>query len=353
MMKLFKRFLTRSKFRSIQAPHLTKTKDYTPMTLAHSVQNALDTSLSLNPLSFLIGEDIGFGGMFRCTSGLLQKYGSQRVLDMPLTEQGIIGFAIGLAASGCISIAEIQVADYIFPAFDQIVNEAAKYRYRSGGMFNCAGLTIRAPYGAFGGGGLYHSQSPEAFFAHIPGIKVVIPRGPIQAKGLLLSCIFDPNPCIFFEPKAFYKTAIENVPDEDFRIELSKGEVIQKGKDMTLIGYGSQTFALLDAAHMAKEQLNISCEIIDLQTISPWDEALVYESVSKTGHVIVSHEAPLTGGFASEVAASIQENCYDSLKSAVTRVCGHDAHITHSHETLVLPDKYRLFEEIKRIGERK
>ncbi|KAF1745149.1 hypothetical protein MXB_4638 [Myxobolus squamalis] len=327
MMKLFKRFLTRSKFRSIQAPHLTK---------------------------ILIGEDIGFGGMFKCTSGLFQKYGSQRVIDMPLTEQGIIGFAIGLAASGCISIAEIQYADYIFPAFDQvadilliikIVNEASKYRYRSGGMFNCAGLTIRAPYGAFGGGGLYHSQSPEAFFAHIPGIKVVIPRGPIQAKGLLLSCIFDPNPCIFFEPKAFYKTA-----NEDFRIELSKGEVIQPGKDMTLIGYGSQTFALLDAAHMAKEQLNISCEIIDLQTISPWDEAL---SVSKTGHVIVSHEAPLTGGFASEVAASIQENCYDSLKSAVTRVCGHDAHINHSHQTFVLPNKYRLFEEIKRLSERK
>lgn len=177
--------------------------------------------------------------MFRCTSGLCERYGVDRVFNTPLSEQGIVGFAIGLAVAGHSTIAEIQFGDYIFPAFDQIVNEAAKYRYRSGGQFNNGSLTIRATWGAVGHGALYHSQSPEAYFAHTPGLKVVIPRDPVQAKGLLLASIRDPNPVIFFEPKALYRNAEDLVPVGDYCLALEKAEVVKEGKDITLIGYGN------------------------------------------------------------------------------------------------------------------
>jgi 2-oxoisovalerate dehydrogenase E1 component beta subunit len=177
--------------------------------------------------------------VFRCTAGLCERYGVDRVFNTPLSEQGIIGFAIGLAVAGNNTIAEIQFGDYIFPAFDQIVNEAAKYRYRSGGQFGCGSLTIRATWGAVGHGALYHSQSPEAYFAHTPGIKVVVPRDPIQTKGLLLASIRDPNPVIFFEPKALYRNAEDLVPVDDYCLALEKAEVVKEGKDITLIGYGN------------------------------------------------------------------------------------------------------------------
>ncbi|XP_008582236.1 PREDICTED: 2-oxoisovalerate dehydrogenase subunit beta, mitochondrial [Galeopterus variegatus] len=177
------------------------------MNLFQSVTSALDNSLAKDPTAVIFGEDVAFGGVFRCTVGLRDKYGKDRVFNTPLCEQGIVGFGIGIAVTGATAIAEIQFADYIFPAFDQIVNEAAKYRYRSGDLFNCGSLTIRSPWGCVGHGALYHSQSPEAFFAHCPGIKVVVPRSPFQAKGLLLSCIEDKNPCIFFEPKILYRAA--------------------------------------------------------------------------------------------------------------------------------------------------
>merc|ERR1711892_253179 len=192
------------------------------MTLLQSITDALDIAMTSDHTAVIFGEDVAFGGVFRCTVGLEEKFGKERVFNTPLCEQGIAGFAIGLSVAGANAIAEIQFADYIFPAFDQIVNEAAKYRYRSGAEFDCGSLTIRSPRSAVGHGALYHSQSPEAYFAHTPGLKVVIPRGPIQAKGLLLAAFEDPNPCVIFEPKILYRTSSEMVPSEHYKIELGK-----------------------------------------------------------------------------------------------------------------------------------
>jgi 2-oxoisovalerate dehydrogenase E1 component beta subunit len=199
------------------------------MNMYQAINNALDIALDTDPNCYLFGEDVKFGGVFRCSMGLCEKYGVDRVFNTPLSEQGIAAFGIGLASIGATAIAEIQFADYIFPAFDQIVNEAAKMRYRSGNDFDCGKLTIRAPYGAVGHGGLYHSQSPEALFAHVPGLIVTLPRSPIQAKGLLLSAIRRHDPVIFLEPKRLYRLAEEEVPEEDYEIELIKGELINEG----------------------------------------------------------------------------------------------------------------------------
>ncbi|XP_035929034.1 2-oxoisovalerate dehydrogenase subunit beta, mitochondrial isoform X3 [Halichoerus grypus] len=276
------------------------------MNLFQAITSALDNSLAKDPTAVIFGEDVAFGGVFRCTVGLRDKYGKDRVFNTPLCEQGIVGFGIGIAVTGATAIAEIQFADYIFPAFDQIVNEAAKYRYRSGDLFNCGSLTIRAPWGCVGHGALYHSQSPEAFFAHCPGIKVVVPRSPFQAKGLLLSCIEDKNPCIFFEPKILYRAAVEQVPVEPYNIPLSQAEVIQEGSDVTLVAWGTQVHVIREVASMAQEKLGVSCEVIDLRTILPWDMDTVCKSVIKTGRLLISHEAPLTGGFASEISSTVQ-----------------------------------------------
>jgi len=296
----------------------------------------------------VFGEDISFGGVFRCSSGLREKYGNHRVFNTPLCEQGIAGFAIGMAAVGSTPIAEIQFADYIFPAFDQIVNEAAKYRYRSGGIFNVGSLTIRTPYGAVGHGGHYHSQSPENYFIHTPGLKVVIPSSPKEAKGLLLASIRDPNPVIFFEPKRLYRASVEDVPEEDFGIPLSKARIVKEGKDVTVIGYGAQILVLKDAIELAEKELGVSCELIDLRTLSPWDEETVMASVKKTGRVIISHEAPKTGGFAGEVASTIQEKCFLHLEAPIQRICGYDTPFPLIFEKLYVPDKYKNLEAIKR-----
>nr|XP_019946674.1 PREDICTED: 2-oxoisovalerate dehydrogenase subunit beta, mitochondrial [Paralichthys olivaceus] len=276
------------------------------MNLFQSITSALDNTLASDPTAVIFGEDVAFGGVFRCTVGLRDKYGKDRVFNTPLCEQGIVGFGIGAAVAGATAIAEIQFADYIFPAFDQIVNEAAKYRYRSGNLFDCGNLTIRAPWGCVGHGSLYHSQSPEAFFAHCPGIKVVIPRGPVQAKGLLLSCINDKNPCIFFEPKILYRAAVEQVPVESYTIPLSQAEILQEGSDVTLVAWGTQIHVMREVANLAQEKLGVSCELIDLQTILPWDVDTVCKSVVKTGRLLISHEAPVTGGFAAEISSTVQ-----------------------------------------------
>jgi len=199
------------------------------MNMYTAINNALDISLTTEKNSYLFGEDVKFGGVFRCSVGLMEKYGINRVFNTPLSEQGIVGFAIGIATNGGNAIAEVQFADYIFPAYDQIVNEAAKYRYRSGNEFNCGKLTIRTPYGAVGHGGHYHSQSPESLFSHVPGLTVVMPRSPIQAKGLLLSSIRKNDPVIFLEPKRLYRKAEEEVPEEDYEIELSTAELMEEG----------------------------------------------------------------------------------------------------------------------------
>lgn len=241
----------------------------------------------------------------------------------------------------------MQFADYIFPAFDQIVNEAAKYRYRSGNEFDCGKLIFRSPYGAVGHGALYHSQSPEAYFAHTPGLVVVIPRSPVQAKGLLLSSIRHNNPVIFFEPKILYRIAEEDVPVEDYEIPLMKAEVLQEGKDITIISYGTQLRHARMAAQMAKDKEGISCEIIDLRTILPWDEETVINSVKKTGRCIVTHEAPVTCGFGAEITSKIQEKCFLHLEAPVKRVCGYDTPFPLAFEPFYMPDRFKIFEGIK------
>ncbi|KAK5892779.1 hypothetical protein CesoFtcFv8_013131 [Champsocephalus esox] len=305
------------------------------MNLFQSVTSALDNTLATDPTAVIFGEDVAFGGVFRCTVGLRDKYGKDRVFNTPLCEQGIVGFGIGAAVAGATAIAEIQFADYIYPAFDQIVNEAAKYRYRSGNLFDCGSLTIRAPWGCVGHGSLYHSQSPEAFFAHCPGIKVVIPRSPVQAKGLLLSCIADQNPCIFFEPKILYRAAVEQVPVEPYTIPLSQADIVQEGSDVTLVAWGTQIHVMREVANMAQEKLGVSCEVIDLQTILPWDVETVCKSVVKTGRLLISHEAPITGGFAAEISSSVQEECFLNLEAPISRVCEDDQLLNPVSQLLV------------------
>ncbi|KAH7637727.1 branched chain keto acid dehydrogenase E1 subunit beta [Dermatophagoides farinae] len=322
--------------------------DTTRMNLFQAINNALEIALVSDPKAVIFGEDVSFGGVFRCTVNLQDKFGKDRIFNTPLCEQGIVGFGIGLAAAGATAIAEIQFADYIFPAFDQIVNEAAKFRYRSGNQFDCGGLTIRTPCGAVGHGALYHSQSVESYFAHCPGLKIVIPRGPIQAKGLLLSCIRDQNPCIFFEPKILYRLAVEQVPVKDYMLPLSKAEVLVEGDDVTLIGWGTQVHVLHEVCEMARDQLNTSCELIDLATIMPWDRETVINSVKKTGRAIVAHEAPLTAGFGAEIAATLQKECFLHLEAPILRVAGYDTPFPHVFEPFYLPDKWKCLEAIRK-----
>jgi 2-oxoisovalerate dehydrogenase E1 component beta subunit len=324
-----------------------ESKPNTSMNLYTAINEAMKIAMEQDSKTLVFGEDVAFGGVFRASTGLREKFGTDRVFNTPLCEQGIAAFAIGLAAVGWRPIAEIQFADYIFPAFDQIVNEAAKYRFRSGGMFNVGGLTIRSPCSAVGHGGHYHSQSPEAYFAHTPGLKVVIPRNPVQAKGLLLSCIRDENPCLFFEPKVLYRSSVSLVPSGDFTIPLGKAEVLKEGKDVTIVGWGTQMYVLERAVAMA-EELGISCELIDLRTILPWDEATVEKSVKKTGRLIVSHEAPLTSGFGAEIAAVIGKKAFLHLEAPISRVTGYDTPFPMVHEKYYLPDALKVFEEIKK-----
>ncbi|MFT5277080.1 MAG: 2-oxoisovalerate dehydrogenase E1 component beta subunit [Glaciecola sp.] len=318
------------------------------MNLLQAINSALITAMTDDEKVMVFGEDVGhFGGVFRATSNLQEKFGKGRCFNTPLTEQGIIGFANGLASQGSVPVAEIQFGDYIFPAFDQIVNETSKWRYRSGGQFSCGTLTIRTPYGGGIAGGLYHSQSPEAFFAHIPGMKVVIPRNPHQAKGLLLASIRDDNPVLFMEPKKLYRSSVGDVPENDYVLPLGKADLVKEGKDITLLAWGAQVEIIEQAATMAQE-IGISCEVLDLQSILPWDVETVCESVCKTGRLLINHEAPLTGGFASEIAATVQERCFLHLESPIARVCGLDTPYPLAHEKEYMPDQLKTFEAIKR-----
>lgn len=315
--------------------------------MLQAINNALSIAMETDPNSLLFGEDVGhFGGVFRATSGLQEKFGKERCFNTPLTEQGIAGFANGLASNGMTAIAEIQFADYIFPAIDQIVNESAKFRYRSGDQFNVGGVTYRTPYGGGIAGGHYHSQSPEAYFTQTAGLKVVVPRNAYQAKGLLLSAIRDSDPVIFFEPKKLYRSSVGEVPDEDYQIELGKAEIVETGSDITLVAWGAQMEAIEEAAKMAAKE-GISCEVIDLRTLAPWDYETVAESVRKTGRLLINHEAPLTGGFAGEIAATIQELCFLYLESPISRICGLDTPYPLIHEKEYMPDALKTFEAIK------
>ena len=316
------------------------------MNLLQAINSGLDIAMASDQRVVCFGEDVGhFGGVFRATSNLQEKYHRTRCFNTPLSEQGIAGFAIGLAAQGSIAVAEIQFADYIFPAFDQIVSEAAKFRYRSGNEFNCGGVTFRAPYGGGIDGGLYHSQSPEAYFCHTPGLKVVIPSNAYQAKGLLLSAIRDPDPVIFFEPKAIYRASVGQVPEGDYELPLGVAEVSRQGSDITLLGWGAQMVKINKAADMAAQQ-GISCEVIDLCSLLPWDRDAVAKSVTKTGRLVISHEAPLTGGFAGEIAATIQEHCFLSLEAPIARVTGLDTPIPLVREKYYMPDPLKIYQAI-------
>jgi len=248
---------------------------------------------------------------------------------------------------GYTAVAEIQFADYIFPAFDQLVNEAAKFRYRSGGMFDCGGLTIRTPYGAVGHGGHYHSQSPESFFTHVPGLKVVVPSSPSEAKGLLLASIREQDPVVFFEPKMMYRTAVEDVPLGEYMIPLGKARVVVEGSDVTLVGWGQQVLVLEQAAQVVAQQDGIRCEVIDLRTLVPWDVEAVCASVNKTGRLVVSHEAPLTGGFGAEVTAAVSQRCFLRLEAPPLRVCGLDTPFPLICEPLYLPSVQKVVDAIR------
>lgn len=318
------------------------------MNMLQAINNALFTAMETDEKVMVLGEDVGhFGGVFRATSNLQEKFGRGRVFNTPLVEQGIIGFANGLASQGSVAVAEIQFGDYIFPAFDQIVNETAKWRYRSGGQFSVGSLTIRTPYGGGIAGGLYHSQSPEAYFAHTPGLKIVTPRNPHQAKGLLLASIRDDNPVLFMEPKRIYRASVGDVPEEDYELPLGKAEVIQQGNDITLLAWGAQMEIMEKAAKMAAED-GVSCEVVDLRSMLPWDAETVCESVEKTGRLVISHEAPQTGGFAAEIAATVQQRSFLYLESPIARVCGLDTPFPLAHEKEYLPDELKVYEAIKR-----
>ena len=316
--------------------------------MLQAINSALMIAMEQDKRSCVFGEDVGhFGGVFRATSGLQEKFGKDRVFNTPLVEQGIIGFANGLAALGYTTIAEIQFADYIFPAFDQIVNETAKFRYRSGNEFNVGNLVIRTPYGGGIAGGLYHSQSPEAYFAHTPGLQLVFPRNAYQAKGLLTSCIESNDPVIFFEPKRLYRASVGEVPEQKYSIPLGKAEVVKQGTDISLLAWGAQVEIIEKAAAMAELE-GISCEIIDLRTVLPWDLETVVNSVLKTGRLIVSQEAPVTAGFASEISATIQQECFLHLESPIDRVCGLDTPYPLAHEKEYMADHLKVYEAIKR-----
>lgn len=291
------------------------------------------------------GEDAGaFGGVFRVTEGLQEKFGEERVFNTPLSEQGIVGFAIGMAQKGIKPICEIQFADYIFPAYDQIVNEMAKMRYRTGNQYS-APVIVRTPYGGGIHGGHYHSQSPFAQFLHTPGLVVVAVSGPYDAKGLLTSVIESNDPVIFFEPKRIYRAVKEEVPEERYTIPLGKAHIERLGNDITLIGWGAQHHQNMEAANeLAKE--GVSIEVINLRTLNPLDINTITASVQKTGRCVVSHEAPLTMGFGAEIAATIMEKCFLYLEAPVHRCCGLDTPFPHTLEHEYLPDAYKVKQAI-------
>lgn len=284
------------------------------MNMIEALNHTLHKEFERDERIVSFGEDAGpFGGVFRVTNGLSEAFGEERSFDSPLAEQGIVGFAIGMAQAGHIPVCEIQFADYIFPAFDQIVNEAAKMRYRTAGQY-CCPMVIRTPYGGGIHGGLYHSQSPEAQFLHTPGVHVVVPADPYEAKGLLVSAIRSPDPVLFLEPKRIYRSLKMDVPLEDYSIPLGQAEVSRQGEEVTLIGWGAQHQQNMQAAEELAEE-GVDVEVLNLRSLSPLDVDAIAASVQKTGRCVVAHEAPKTQGFGAELAATIMEECFLYLEA--------------------------------------
>lgn len=318
------------------------------ITLLQAINQALRDEMRRDDSVLLLGEDIGKnGGVFRTTEGLFDEFGEKRVIDTPLAEAGIIGMSIGMALYGLKPVPEIQFMDFIYPAFDQIVSELAKMRYRSGGQLSVP-MVIRSPYGGGIRGGLYHSQSAEAYFAHTPGLKVVIPSNPYDAKGLLISAIRDEDPVIFLEPKRLYRSLKGEVPDTEYTVPIGKATITKEGTDVSVFAYGSMIPLCLEAAEKAKEQ-NISVEVVDLRTIVPLDIETILASVRKTGRAVVVYEAPKTGGFGAEISATIAENAIEYLEAPIVRVAGFDTPFPYTLEHIYLPDSRRIFEAIEKI----
>jgi 2-oxoisovalerate dehydrogenase E1 component beta subunit len=311
------------------------------MNLVQAINRTLRDAMREDPNVLLLGEDIGVnGGVFRATDGLIKEFGPERVIDTPLSETGIIGTAIGMALYGLKPVAEIQFLDFIYPAFDQIVSELAKFRYRSGGQYP-AHVVIRSPYGGGIRGGLYHSQSTEAYFCHTPGIKVVVPSTPADGRGLLLSAIDDPDPVLFLEPKRIYRSLTGEVPDGAERVPFGRARVVREGTEVSVFAYGAMVPPAVDAAE-ALASAGVSAEVVDLRSLVPLDETAVLESVEKTGRAVIVHEAARFCGFGAELAALLAEKALYSLKAPVARVTGFDTPFPYALEHVYLPNAERI-----------
>jgi 2-oxoisovalerate dehydrogenase E1 component beta subunit len=333
------------------------------MNMIQAINSALDVMMARDPDIVVLGEDVGyFGGVFKATEGLQKKYGHTRVFDTPITECGIIGVAVGMAAYGLRPVPEIQFADYIYPALDQLVSEAARLRYRSAGEYTVP-MTVRSPFGGGIFGGQTHSQSPEGIFTHVSGLTTVIPSNPYDAKGLLISAIEDNDPVIFFEPKRIYngpfdghydrpvtpwsKHAASAVPEGHYRVPLGKAAIVRPGDDVTILAYGTMVHV---AASLVEEKA-IDAEVIDLRTLVPLDIETIEASVRKTGRCVIVHEATRTSGFGAELSALVQEHCFHSLEAPVERVTGWDTPYPHSLEWAYFPGPVRLGEALRRVME--
>ncbi|MCH7810568.1 MAG: alpha-ketoacid dehydrogenase subunit beta [Chloroflexi bacterium] len=324
----------------------------TEKTMVEAVRDALSDEMRRDERVFVLGEDVGGGGVFRATEGLRDEFGEDRCMDTPLAEAAIVGASIGASINGLLPVAEIQFADFIHPAFDQIVSEAARLHYRSNGAWSCP-ITVRTPYGAGIHGGPYHSQSIEAFYAHVPGLKVICVASPYDAKGLLKSAIRDPNPVMFLEHKKAYRLFREEVPDEDYTIPIGVAETKREGDDMTLVTYGLMTRYSLEAAEVVQGDGGISVEVIDLRTVSPWDKERVLESVRKTGKALIVYEDNLSGGFGAEVAATIAQDAFDFLDGPVTRIASPDVPLAPYSGVLeehILPNPEKIADGIRKLA---
>ena len=330
------------------------------MNMIQALNSAQDNLLEKDPNVIIFGEDVGyFGGVFRVTAGLQEKYGKQRVFDAPISEGGIVATALGMGVNGLRPVVEIQFADYIYPAYDQIVSELAKLRYRSNGMFT-APVTIRTPSGGGIRGGQTHSQSPEAIFTHVAGLKVVMPSNPYDAKGLLIAAIEDDDPVVFFEPKRLYNGPFDGdphqaaigwnthpkgeVPEDYYTLEIGKAEVVRAGGDVTIVTYGT----MVHVAEAAVKAAGIDAEIIDIRTLLPLDIDTIAESVNKTGRCVVVHEATRTSGFGAEIMAQIQEQCFWRLEVPIERVTGWDTPYPHAMEWDYFPGQQRILDALNK-----
>ena len=322
------------------------------MTLIESVRDTLAQKMRRDESIVVLGEDVGKkGGVFLATDGLYTEFGGDRVLDTPLSESMIVGVSIGAAIAGLRPVPEIQFADFIFPAFNQILSEAARMRFRSNGAFACP-MTIRAPYGGGVHGALYHSQSVEAFFAHIPGLKIVIPSTPYDARGLLRTAIRDDDPVLFFEHKKMYRSIRGDVPEGDYTIPIGQAKVTREGTDVTIIAYGLMAHYALEAADLLDSE-GVSAEVVDLRTLRPLDGETLLNSVRKTGKAVIVYEDNRFGGYGAEIAAILAEEAFDHLDGPIVRVTGPDVPgVPYNHvlEDWFMPNPDRIADAVRRLA---